>query len=102
MVHPINVERIKQFVASIEPEAGDDGSITAGEFFEKYYAGESKASVVLRGYRHREGITQAQLAEMTGIPQRHISEMEHDKRSIGKEAARKLAKALNCDYRRFL
>jgi transcriptional regulator with XRE-family HTH domain len=39
---------------------------------------------------------------MTGIARRHISEMENGKRSIGKEIARKLAKALNCDYRVFL
>jgi len=43
-----------------------------------------------------------QLSEMTGIPRRHISEMEHGKRPIGKETARKLAKALNCDCRVFL
>jgi transcriptional regulator with XRE-family HTH domain len=40
---------------------------------------------------------------MTGIPQRHISEMENGKRGIGKERARKLAKALRVsDYRFFL
>jgi len=39
---------------------------------------------------------------MTGIPRRHISEMEHGKRPIGKETARRLAKALKCDYRVFL
>ena len=43
-----------------------------------------------------------QLSELTGIPRRHISEMEHDKRAIGKETGRKLAKALDCDYLVFL
>ena len=42
------------------------------------------------------------LAELTSIPQRHISEMERGKRSIGKERAKKLAEALNVDYRVFL
>lgn len=57
----------------------------------------------LRGARHKEGLTQRQLAEQTGIPQRHISEMENDKRSIGKYRARILAKALNtAGYRVFL
>ena len=36
---------------------------------------------------------------MTGIPQRHISEMERGKRPIGKERAKKLAVALNINYR---
>jgi transcriptional regulator with XRE-family HTH domain len=44
-------------------------------------------------------MSQVKLAELTGIPQRHISEMENGKRPIGKERAKVLAKALNCDYR---
>jgi plasmid maintenance system antidote protein VapI len=39
---------------------------------------------------------------MTGIPQRHISEMENGKRPIGKEMAKKLGKALNISYKVFL
>ncbi|ABK98738.1 helix-turn-helix domain-containing protein [Pelobacter propionicus] len=102
MVHPVNVERIKRYVASIEPEKGDEGSITLDEFFVKTFPGETKPAVVLRGSRGRENLTQKQLAEATGIPQRHISEMEHGKREIGKERAKKLAAALHCDYRLFL
>ena len=56
----------------------------------------------LRGGRVKEGLTQAQLAERIGVPQRHISEMEHGKRPIGKQNARKLADALKVDARRFL
>lgn len=56
----------------------------------------------LKGSRVKEGLTQAALAEMTGIPQRHISEMENGKRPIGKETARKLAEVLKVDYRVFL
>jgi DNA-binding XRE family transcriptional regulator len=56
----------------------------------------------LRGGRAKEGLTQQQLADLTGIPQRHISEMENGKRPIGKETARKLAIVLNVDYRVFL
>jgi DNA-binding XRE family transcriptional regulator len=63
---------------------------------------ENRAGVAIRGYRTREGLTQKKLAEMTGISQHHISEMENGKCSIGKERAKKLASALNCDYRRFL
>ena len=57
---------------------------------------------MLRAARSKEGVTQNQLALMTGIPQRHISEMEHGKRSIGKDRARKLAEALKVDYHVFL
>ncbi|MCM0084104.1 helix-turn-helix transcriptional regulator [Geomonas sp. Red32] len=59
-------------------------------------------SMILRGSRLKEELTQVQLAEKTGIPRRHLSEMENGKRSIGKETAKKLATALGCDYRLFL
>ena len=63
---------------------------------------ENEPGTYLAGARHREGLTQRQLAEKSGIPQRHISEMENGKRPIGKENARKLAAALGTDYRVFL
>ena len=59
-------------------------------------------SVFLAGARCREGLTQVALSEATGIPRRHISEMENGKRPIGRQNARKLAEALKVDPRRFL
>jgi DNA-binding XRE family transcriptional regulator len=56
----------------------------------------------LAGARYREGLTQMKLADMIGIPQRHISEMENGKRPIGKEMAKRLGKALNISYKVFL
>src|SRR5437867_3257748 len=44
--------------------------------------------VALAGARHKEGLTQVQLARLTGLPQRHISEMEHGTRPIGKARAK--------------
>lgn len=73
---------------------------TIAEVFPEYTGKEQQ--VALRAYRYREDLTQRQLSEMTGIPQRHISEMENGKRSIGKELAKKLAQALNADYRMLL
>jgi DNA-binding XRE family transcriptional regulator len=66
------------------------------------YTEEKRPGIILRAARGREDLTQKELAKLTGIPQHHISEMENSKRSIGKERARKLAKALNTDYRLFL
>ncbi len=57
---------------------------------------------VLQGARDREGITQTELAERIGVKPHHISEMENGKRSIGKDMARRLAKALNTGYKVFL
>lgn len=64
---------------------------------------DNPLGLALRGARYREGLTQRQLAESTGIPQRHISEMESGKRQIGRERAKKIAEALHVsDYRVFL
>jgi DNA-binding XRE family transcriptional regulator len=56
----------------------------------------------LSGARYREGITQKQLSEMTGIPQAHISAMENGKRPIGKKTARLFGAALNLNWKVFL
>ena len=61
-----------------------------------------KPGEVLSGARFREGLTQAQLATMIGAKPSHISEMEHGKRPIGKEMAKRLGKALNFGYKAFL
>ncbi len=59
-------------------------------------------SVFLSGARYREDMPQEALAKRTGIPRRHISEMENGKRPIGKQNARKLAETLNIAPRRLL
>jgi DNA-binding XRE family transcriptional regulator len=57
---------------------------------------------ILRGARQREGLTQARLAVLIGAKPSHISEMEKGKRPIGKDMAKRLAKALYTSYRVFL
>lgn len=66
------------------------------------YSEEGLPGVSLRGSRYKEGLTQKQLADMIGVPQRHISMMENGKRPIGKEMAKRLGKALNISYKVFL
>ena len=66
------------------------------------YSDEDLPGVCLRGSRYKEELTQKQLADITGIPQRHISEMENGKRPIGKEMAKRLGKALNISYKVFM
>lgn len=95
MVHPANVSTITRYVETLEKSDSIPWREVAGR------RGSVPASV-LRGYRSKSEITQTRLSELTGIPQRHISEMEQEKRPIGKENAKKLAKALDTDYRMFL
>jgi len=60
---------------------------------------DNAPGAALAGARHKEGLTQRKLCDLTGIPQRHISEMETGKRAIGRKNARLLGDALNIDYR---
>ncbi len=57
---------------------------------------------MLKGARTSQGLTQKQLSDLTGIPQHQISEMENNKRSIGKNRAKKLAAALHMASYRIL
>ena len=63
---------------------------------------EDLPAICLRGGRTKEGLTQKQLSEITGIPRCHISAMENGKRPIGKKTARILSTALKLDARLFL
>jgi ribosome-binding protein aMBF1 (putative translation factor) len=93
------VERLKPlgFVDSSEEEE----YVSWRELFSEYSDEEMPGSC-LRGARYKEAITQQRLADMIGIPQRHISMMENGKRPIGKEMAKRLGKALNIGYKVFL
>jgi plasmid maintenance system antidote protein VapI len=57
---------------------------------------------VLRGARGLAGMTQGQLAEKVGVHKTNISEMERDKRAIGKDMARRLAQVFGLNYKVFL
>lgn len=65
---------------------------------EKY----TEAGVMVRGGRYKAGLTQKELAELVKAKPHHISEMEHGKRTIGKEMAKRLASVFKVDYRVFL
>jgi Plasmid maintenance system antidote protein len=72
------------------------------KFFKEEIEKHSEGGLMLRGSRHKESLTQQQLAKALGISQHHISEMENGKRPIGKEMAKRLAKFFKTDYRIFL
>lgn len=46
--------------------------------------------------RKLQGLTQNELAALTGIPQSTLSAIEHDQINLGIERAKILAKALKC------
>jgi DNA-binding XRE family transcriptional regulator len=92
------IARIRVAVETIltEPAEGDD-TLALSEVFPGLHPGSA-----IRGLRLREGLTQEQLAEKIGVKRPHISAMERGKRPIGKAMARRLAEALQTDYRVFV
>ena len=94
-----NSNQIKQYLEKhgcVFIDDGQDWMNAKGLFAERTPAN------MLIGARGKESITQIQLSELTGIPRRHISDMENGRRPIGKQNAQKFGKALNINYRLFL
>jgi DNA-binding XRE family transcriptional regulator len=56
----------------------------------------------LKAYRNRKGFTQKDLANKADIKQQHVSEIERGLRPVGVATAKKLARALNCNYKSLL
>ena len=76
--------------------------VTTTDWYRETKKGISPGDV-LRTYRENAGLTQTALGQKIGrVPRQHISNMEHGKRPIGKESAKKLAAALGVDYQVFL
>ena len=94
-----NADHIKQYLGKHGCVCVDTGLelIDAKGLF-----AERTPANMLIGARGKENITQMQLSKITGIPRRHISDMENGRRPIGKQNALKLEKALNISYRLFL
>ena len=98
--------RISKVIANVLNSAGEqvrEFNVEGDELFtlEDVFP-DSTPGALLKGARYKEDMTQKRLAEAAGIPRRHISEMENNRRPIGKERARRLAEVLKVDYRVFL
>ena len=59
-------------------------------------------ALALKGARVKEGITQKKLADLLGISQVYISQLENGQREINKSMAKKLEKVFNVNYKVFL
>ena len=94
-----NVNRIKQYLEKNGCKLIDNEQelVDATGLF-----AEPIPANMLIGARGKENISQIKLSELTGIPRRHISDMENGRRPIGKQNAAKLGKVLNVNYRVFL
>jgi len=72
---------------------------TLFENLEKQY---TKAGVLLKGLRLREGLTQVSFAKKIHVTQANLSNMENGRRQVGKIIAKRIEKIFGINYRYFL
>lgn len=86
--------RAKYEVDVVNHEPAFDGD-EAVEFFESDFWKENAApGRIVAGFRLKHQLTQAQLAEMTGINQANIAAYENGKRPLTQKAAARIGAAL--------
>ena len=90
---PLNV--IQKYKIDKEIETIDD---VFGDLIKNY----GEPAVLLRGLRHKEGLSQIVFSKKLGITQSNLSAMENERRVIGKEIAKRIEKQFGVDYRLFL
>lgn len=79
-----------------------DLGIDANAFFSEMDKKYTEAGALLRGTRHREGMSQIEFAKRIGVTQGDLSKMEKGSRSIGKSIAKRIEKEFGVNYRYFL
>ncbi len=100
--YTVKAENFGRLETYLEKYSEDDSAAVAWETLAKERIKKyKKAGLVLRGIRYREGLSQKRLAEKSGVNQNEISKIENGKRAVGEKVAKRLAKALNIDFRLF-
>ena len=103
MMHNGHVYNIPKSVAEkYEDKSKTIGIILPEDVFANIEKNYTKAGVLLRGTRHRENLTQVEMAAKIKVTQADLSKMENGKRPIGKEIAKRIEKIFGVNYRYFL
>ena len=100
-IFKVPVDKVKGLVILLDDYRSEE-YVTGDEAFKDLDEKYTRAGAVLQGARHKEELTQVELAKKLNITQADLSKMEHGKRTIGKKMAKKLSAILNIDYRVFL
>lgn len=93
---------LAQVLKDYEVKAQHATFIPAERVFPELADQARRPGVVLRGFRLRDNLTQAKLAQKMGCPQPWISQMESGVRPMGKKMAARLGKVFRADHRIFL
>lgn len=84
------------------PKSTSKTSVTIKSIFDKLDKKYTKAGVLLKGLRLREGLSQVEFARKINVTQANLSNMENGRRPIGKIIAKRIEKIFGTNYRYFL
>jgi DNA-binding XRE family transcriptional regulator len=86
--------------------AEDDDDNETVDFFQSDFYKETKKEmtpgIYARIYRENLSMTQEQLGEKVGVSKSFICDIEHDRRAISKDMAKKLSNLFNISVSRFI
>jgi len=92
----------KYLVDDVKPEENTTSSITIQNRLDDLDHKYTKPGALLKGLRIREGLTQVAFAKKIQVTQANLSHMEHGRRPIGKNIAKRIQEVFGTDYRYFL
>ena len=98
----------KSFISDLKKLADQyaDDELVDGEIvmeqLRKEFKDHDTTGFAVRAYRGRLDMTQKELSKRTKIAQGDLSKIENNKLKPGVKVAKKLGKALKCDYKKFL
>lgn len=103
LVYKGHVYNIPKSVAEkYEDKSKTSDRVSPEDIFAALEKKHTKAGVLLKGTRHREGLTQIEMAKKIHVTQADLSKMENGKRAIGKIIAKRIEKVFGVNYRYFL
>ena len=103
LVYRGHVYNIPKSVAEkYEDKSKYSDKVLPEDIFDQIEKKYTKAGVLLRGTRYREGLTQSEMAKRLKVTQADLSKMESGKRPIGKIIAKRIEKEFGTHYRYFL
>jgi DNA-binding XRE family transcriptional regulator len=85
-----------------QPACSSIDTVSAKDVFAKLDREHTRSGALLKGLRCRENMTQVQFAKKIDITQANLSSMEHGRRAIGRDVAKRIQSVFKVDYRYFL
>lgn len=77
-------------------------TVSIEALFQDLIEEHTEPGLLLKGLRHKEGLSQIEFAQAMGMTQSNLSALENGRRAIGKEIAKRISERFGVDYRLFL